>query len=173
MKMAKGLKVGDDAPLFKLESYNAGVIDLGELIGSHKIVIIFSRYFGCPICQLDLNELLINVNDIEQKRAKLLYITQSGEEIAKKFISDKNITFPVIPSSKEELYATYGLGLMTAGAFTKVRSKLKAAKQEGIEHGKFEGWEKQSPGQFVVDQSGKIIHEQAGWLDISSLLEVL
>jgi peroxiredoxin len=64
--MAKGLKIGDDAPLFKLESYNAGVIDLGELIGSQKIVIIFSRYFGCPICQLDLKEILINVNAIEK-----------------------------------------------------------------------------------------------------------
>jgi peroxiredoxin len=171
--MAKGLKVGDNAPLFKLESYNAGFINLEELIGSHKIVIIFSRYFGCPICQLDLNELLINVSDIEEKRAKLLYITQSGEKIAKKFISENNITFPVIPSSKEELYATYGLGLMTAGAFGKVRGKLKEAKQEGIEHGEFEGWEKQCPGQFVINQSGKIIHARAGWLDISSLLEVL
>ena len=171
--MANRLKIGDDAPLFKLESYNEGVIDLGELIGSQKIVIIFSRYFGCPICQLDLNELLINVKDIEDKRAKLLYITQSGEEIAKKFISEKNITFPVIPSSKEELYATYGLGLMTAGAFTKVRGKLKEAIQEGIEHGEYEGWEKQGPGQFIVDQSGKLIHVKAGWLDIPSLLEIL
>ena len=171
--MSKGLKIGEDAPLFKLESYNAGVINLGELIGSQKIVIIFSRYFGCPICQLDLNELLINVKDIEDKRAKLLYITQSGEEIAKKFINEKKITFPVIHSSKEELYADYGLGIMTAGAFKKVRSKLKEAKEEGIEHGEYEGWEKQGPGQFVIDQSGKVIHAQAGWIDIPSLLDVL
>jgi peroxiredoxin len=171
--MAKGLKIGDDAPLFKLESYNAGVIDLGELIGSQKIVIIFSRYFGCPICQLDLNELLINVNAIEEKRAKLLYITQSGAEIAKKFISEKNVTFPVIPSSKDDLYATYGLGLMTAGALAKLMGKLKEAKKEGIEHGEYEGWEKQGPGQFVIDLSGKIIHAQTGWLDVSSLFDVL
>ncbi|GAH08866.1 unnamed protein product [marine sediment metagenome] len=47
------IKVGDKAPPFKLESYNAGTIDLGELIGKQKIVLIFSRYFGCPICQIE------------------------------------------------------------------------------------------------------------------------
>ena len=47
--MAKNkLKVGDKAPIFKLNSYNAGTIDLGKLKGQ-KIVLIFSRYFGCPI----------------------------------------------------------------------------------------------------------------------------
>jgi peroxiredoxin len=40
------LKVGDKAPLFKLNSYNAGLIDLETLIGTQKIVLIFSRYFG-------------------------------------------------------------------------------------------------------------------------------
>jgi peroxiredoxin len=103
----------------------------------------------------------------------LLYITQSGAEIAKKFISEKNITFPVIPSSKDDLYATYGLGLMTAGALAKLMGKLKEAKKEGIEHGEYEGWEKQGPGQFVIDLSGKIIHAQTGWLDVSSLFDVL
>ncbi|GAH06474.1 unnamed protein product, partial [marine sediment metagenome] len=67
------IKVGDKAPPFKLDSYNAGLIDLGELIGKQKIVLIFSRYFGCPICQLDLNILMEAVPEINSKGAKLLY----------------------------------------------------------------------------------------------------
>ena len=72
------IKVGDKAPHFKIESFNEGMIDLGELIGTQKIVVIFSRYFGCPICQLDFNILLEAVPEIKEKGAKLLYITQSG-----------------------------------------------------------------------------------------------
>lgn len=167
------IKEGDYAPLFKLESYNAGIIDLEELIGKQKIVLIFSRYFGCPICQLDLNILLEEVEKIKDKGAKLLYITQSGEKVAKEYIDKYKIDFPVIPSSKEELYAKYGLGLMTAGAVAKVRSKLKEATKLGIEHGEYEGWEKQGPGQFVIDEEGKIIHERKGWLFVPEILAML
>ncbi len=168
----ENLKEGDDAPLFKLDSYNAGSIDLTEFRGQ-KVVLIFSRYFGCPICLLDLSTLMKRKTEIEDKGAKILYITQSGKKVAKEYIQKENIDFPVIPSSKDELYKEYGLGLMTAGAFAKVRSKLKEAIKLGIEHGEYEGWEKQGPGQFVADEQGKIIHALKGWLDIDSLLKVL
>jgi len=171
--MSKKIKEGDKAPLFKIDSYNAGTIELGNLIGKQKIVLIFSRYFGCPICQLDLNILLEDVPKIKQKGAELLYITQSGEKIAKEFIEKYKINFPVIPSSKDELYSEYGLGLMTAGAITKVRAKLKEATKMGIQHGEYEGWEKQGPGQFVIDEEGKIIHAEKGWLYLPGIFEVL
>jgi len=167
------IKEGDKAPLFKIDSYNAGTIELGELIGEKKIVLIFSRYFGCPICQLDLNILMEKASEIKTKGAKLLYITQSGEKVAKEFIEKYNIDFPVIPSTKDELYAEYGLGLMTAGAITKVRSKLKEATKLGLQHGEYEGWEKQGPGQFVIDEQGYIIHERKGWLLLPEIFKVL
>ena len=167
------IKVGDKAPHFKIESYNEGIIDLSELIGKQKIVLIFSRYFGCPICQLDFNILLEKVSEIKEKGAKLLYITQSGEKVAKEFIEKYSVDFPIIPSSKDELYAEYGLGLMTAGAVTKVRSKLKEASKLGIGHGDFEGWEKQGPGQFVIDEQGNITHERKGWLLLPEIFTVL
>ena len=167
------IKVGDKAPHFKIESYNEGMIDLSELIGVQKIIVIFSRYFGCPICQLDFNILLEAVPEIKEKGAKLLYVTQSGEKVAREFIEKYNVDFPVISSSKDELYAEYGLGLMTTGAVTKVRSKMKEASKLGIGHGDYEGWEKQGPGQFVIDEQGNIIHERKGWLLLPEIFAVL
>jgi peroxiredoxin len=167
------LKVGEKAPLFQINSFNMGNIVLKDLIGKQKIVIIFSRYFGCPICQLDLNILLESVPKIREKGAILLYITQSGEEVANQFIKKYSIDFPVISSTKEELYAEYGLGMMTAGALTKIPGKLKEAKSKGIEHGDYEGWEKQGPGQFVIDENGIIIHAETGWLYLPGIFEVL
>ncbi|MHA1149908.1 MAG: peroxiredoxin-like family protein [Promethearchaeota archaeon] len=167
------IKVGDNAPFFKLESYNSGMIDLADLIGKQKIVLIFSRYFGCPICQLDYNKLKERFSEIEEKGAKVLYVTQSGEKIVKTYCEEHNVKFPIIPSTRDELYAKYGLGMMSMSAVTKIPSKLKAAKKAGIEHGEYEGWEKQSPGQFVIDENGKIIHATKGWLNIDKILEVL
>lgn len=167
------IKEGQDAPRFKLNSYNKGMIDLNELIGKEKIVLIFSRYFGCPICQLDWKDLIGRVKEITNKGGKVLYITQSSEEKANKFIKEGKNDFPVIFSTKDELYSEYGLGMMSAGTIAKVPKKLKEAKSQGIEHGEYEGYEKQNPGQFVIDEQGKIIHAQKGWLDIEAILEML
>ncbi|MBY9020325.1 MAG: redoxin domain-containing protein [Candidatus Lokiarchaeota archaeon] len=167
------IKVGEKAPQFKIESYNAGLVDLSELIGKQKIVLIFSRYFGCNICQLDFNILLEAVPKIKEKGAKLLYITQSGEKVANEFIEKYNVDFPIIPSSKDDLYEDYGLGLMTLGAITQLKSKMKEATNLGIEHGEYEGWEKQSAGQFVIDEQGNILHERKGWLLLPEIFAVL
>ena len=164
------IKVGDKAPLFKLDSYNAGSVDLAELLRSQKIVIIFSRYYGCPICQLDLKALMERYSEIEEKGAKIIYITQSGEKVANEFIKKEKIKFLVIPSSKDELYAQYGLGVMDSEAIKQVKEKFKESVKKGIKHGEYEGWEKQGPGQFIVDQKGTIIHSKKGWLDIDSIL---
>ena len=102
------LNLGDKAPQFTLESYNAGTIDLEQLIGEQKIVLIFSRYFGCPVCQVDLRHLLKRVDEIRDKGAKVIYITQSGEKVAKEYIEAQNIDFPIVESSKDELYEEYG-----------------------------------------------------------------
>jgi peroxiredoxin len=172
------ISVGDKAPLFKADSYNFGPIDLEELIGKQKIVLIFSRYFGCPICQVDLKELIDSLSEIEGKGAKVLYITQSSKEKADEFINKYNITFPVIPSPQESkkvftFYNLYDLGMMSMGAVKSVPGKMKKAKEAGIEHGDYEGWEKQCPGQFVIGEDGNIIQAIRNWLDVESLLEVL
>jgi len=169
----KDINVGDKGILFKLDSYNAGVIDLEEIIGDQKIVLIFSRYFGCPICQLDFKEFMERKSEIVAKGARILYITQSGEKIAKEFIEKEKIDFPVILSTKDELYAEYGLGLMTSEAVKQVPLKMKDVRKYKLKHGEFEGWEKQGPGQFVIDEEGKIIHAKKGWIDIDNLLSVL
>jgi len=169
----KDINEGDKAPLFKIESYNMGTIELEKLVGDQKIVLIFSRYFGCPICQLDLKTLLERKSEIEGRGARILYITQSNENIAREYIEKENINFPVIPSSRDELYKEYGLGLMNAEAIKEVRTKFKEATKLGFEHGEYEGWEKQGPGQFVIDKDGKVIHAQKGWLDVDSILDAL
>jgi peroxiredoxin len=172
------VSVGQEAPLFKAESYNFGTIDLAELIGKQKIVLIFSRYFGCPICQLDFKDLIDRLSEIEGKGAKVLYITQSSKEKAEEFIKKYNVAFPVIPSPMESkkvftLYKQYDLGMMSMEAVSQLRGKLKEVKAAGIEHGDYEGWEKQCPGQFIIGEDGKIIQAKKNWLDIESIMEVL
>ena len=130
----KNLSEGDKAPLFKLDSYNAGSIDLGSLIGDQKIVLIFSRYFGCPICQVDFKDFMDRKSEIEEKGAKIIYITQSSEAKAREYIQEENIEFPIIPSSKDELYADYGLELMNPETVKQIPLKLKDVQKYGFRY---------------------------------------
>ncbi len=172
----KRLKVGEKAPNFSMKSYNNGTIDLKHILKKNpnkKVVLVFSRYFGCPICQLDLQKFMNVKEQIEEKGGKILYITQSGSEIAKKKIQEWNIDFPVIPSTPNELYADYGLGLMTLSTTIQTPKRLVQAKKAGFEHGAYEGKESQCPGQFVIDSSGNLIHAKKGWFSPESLLRAL
>ena len=62
--------------------------------------------------------------------------------------------------------------MMTPEAIKEVRGKFKESIKAGIEHGEYEGWEKQGPGQFVIAE-GTIIHAKQGWLNLDNILEVL
>jgi peroxiredoxin len=50
------VKPGDVAPDFAGDSVNMGSVTLNEFRG-HKTLLIFSRYFGCPVCHLEFDEL--------------------------------------------------------------------------------------------------------------------
>jgi len=50
------VKPSDTTPDFTIDSVNMGKVILSDLKG-HKILLIFSRYFGCPVCQLEFDEL--------------------------------------------------------------------------------------------------------------------
>lgn len=52
------LKIGDEAPEIVKSSLNRGEFKLSDLRGKDMVYLVFSRYFGCPICQLDFKELL-------------------------------------------------------------------------------------------------------------------
>ncbi len=169
----KKIKIGDKAPTFKLDSFNAGIIDLAELIGKQKIFLIFSRYFGCPNSQFDLKKLINHYTEIEEEGGKILFITQSGEKIANEFIEREKIEFPVIPSSKDELYKEYGLGMASDETWAEFEKNKKEIAKLGIKHLEYEGWEDQEPGQFLIDNDGSIAFKKKGWLDINSFIETL
>ena len=167
------IKVGESAPLFNIESYNAHNIDLESILKKNKVILIFSRYFGCQICQMEFVELLENLKQIKKKKAKILFVTQSKPKTTNNYISKYKIDFPIILSSNSGLFKTYGLGKLTLSALGAIPRKLKESKKAGFKHGKYEGSESQCPGQFVIDKKGIVIHAFKGWLDINAILDVL
>jgi peroxiredoxin len=157
------LKLGDTAPDFTIDSINKGMVTLNEFRG-HKTLLIFSRYFGRPVCQQEFDELREFLKN--HPSLKVIYVNQSLPDYAKKFIEDKDVDFPVITSpkvsGKYELYELYGVGGLGPVKILNLLVKSREAQRLGKKHGTYEGVEIQSPAQFLIDEECKIISAEYG-----------
>jgi len=164
--------VGDRAPSFSMDSVNKGHIELSRYSGSN-LVLVFGRYFGCPVCQDDFDELI----ELSQKtEVPIIYFTQSLEGSAKKYLANYNVDFPVIPVPNEngyKIYKKYAVGMMGFNTMLGILRRAGEVKKKGKVHGDYEGREIQSPADFVLDGDGKIIHVNNGLFNADTLLEFL
>jgi peroxiredoxin Q/BCP len=168
------VKPGDSAPDFAADSVNLGRVNLNDLKG-RKTLLIFSRYFGCPVCQLEFDELREFLRDYPS--LKVLYVNQSHPESARKYIEGKDVNFPVIASPKVDgkysLYELYGISSLGPLSVIKILLKGRKARKFGKGHGPYEGIETQSPAQFLIDENGKIISAEYGLFNADKLTRAL
>ncbi|MBN2333941.1 redoxin domain-containing protein [Candidatus Bathyarchaeota archaeon] len=169
------LKEGDAAPGFTLESVNMGSVSLESYRGG-VVLLVFGRYFGCPVCQLDFDRLL-SVQGRVIENAELVYLVQSSPESAAAFIEDRKVEFPVVPVPKEggryRVYDDYGIGRMSIGTLATVLKRSRDAKKAGKAHGPYEGVETQSPADFIVNGEGVITHAHYGLFEPEEVLSFL
>lgn len=167
------LNVGDPAPEISGMSINMGEFKLSNLKGRNRALIIFSRYFGCTVCQIDFKELLEAADEI-QKTGRMIYITQSGEENAREAIEGKRVSFPVMldPMEPYPLYKAYGVEDFGPQDLPKIRERAMKGREQGFQHGAYEGNEKQSPADFIVSTDGRIDHAHYGVLDLEQVLQL-
>ena len=166
------VEVGDKAPEFSLDSVNMGKISLEDYMGS-KVVLVFGRYFGCPVCQDDFDEL---IGMSEKTDIPIVYFTQSLEGSARKYLEGYDVTFPVIPVPKVDgykVYKDYSVGMMGFNTMLGILRRAGEARKKGKTHGDYEGRETQSPADFVVDEEGSIIWTNRGLFEAENLLEFL
>ncbi len=161
MKLAAGAK----APNFSYNTpYETNVNFYASLRARHNI-LIFSRYIGCPLCQLKLMQTASEYAAVARAGGEIYFVLQSTVESAKEQLEEMGVRFPVILDPDEALYKLYGvspakskLGL----ASPTVIGLIGQAKREGIAHGKHEGNELQLPATFIVGEHGVVEYARYG-----------
>jgi peroxiredoxin Q/BCP len=169
------ISVGMNAPLFIGESVNIGTISLENNRGK-KVLLVFGRYFGCPVCQYEFDMLQKMFKELPTN-VQVIYIVQSAPEIAKKFAEEKEANFPIISvlktGGKWPIYADYGVGKIKLTLLPQLKKRADAAYATGIKHGPKEGSEMQSPAYFIIDESGKIQWVHIGLFEPEKVLAIL
>jgi len=164
--------LGDNAPGFSINSVNKGHIELSDYSGTN-LVLVFGRYFGCPVCQDDFDQLI----ELSGKTdVPIVYFTQSLEGSARKYLEGYTVDFPVIPVPNKngyQIYKDYGVGMMGFNTMLGILRRAGEVKAKGKVHGDYEGRETQSPADFVIDGDGKITHVNRGLFNAEAILEFL
>ena len=166
------LKVGDKAPDFLFETPWEGEKRFYEAVGGNPAVLVFLRYLGCPICQIDMANLKREIDLIEQKKAVLFVFIQSSPETVASATKQEDWPFTIICDPKGDLFKLYHVEPGSILRYMHPAGLIMAIKAtfQGYKHGKFEGKETQLPAVFIVapDKTIKFTHYGEHLSDVPS-----
>ena len=160
------VQVGDSAPTSTLLDQSGDQVELSSLWETNPALLLFWRHFGCG-CGVERAGLLRDeYSDYVAAGANVVVIGQGEPERAAAYKEEHDIPCPILCDPNRELYSKYGL---REGSPAQI---LYDAPEEFWDHNRAIGEEFQKqrraggrplvdspwqlPGEFVVDQSGRI-----------------
>ncbi|WP_082760003.1 PatB family C-S lyase [Abyssisolibacter fermentans] len=143
-----------------------------------KTYLVFLRYYGCTLCQVDIAEFIERYKEFTDKDAQLFVVLQSDAETISDQVKKEDIPYDIICDPDQKLYKLYNLNTAYSQmgmASGKVLEKGMKAMQMGIQHGKYEGNELQLPAAFLINEKGivEFVHYGKDASDIPSVEEMI
>ncbi|MHA1731537.1 MAG: redoxin domain-containing protein [Promethearchaeota archaeon] len=177
--MQKFVRPGQRAPDFSAKTLNKGDLVLSRRVKDAPFtLLVFSRYWGCPVCQYEFRELLDARLKFGDAGIQVIYINQSSEENGRTFLEE--VPFPVISAPlvagtkhEYEIYQEFGVGPLGITSLAGIAKKALKAKRGGFVHGESEGYERQSPAQVLIDGEMIVVNARKGLLDLGRVFEAI
>jgi len=69
--LSTSLKVGDKAPNFQFDTPWTSSQDFYETVQHQDAIFVFLRYYGCPVCQMEMANLKRDIELFNQKGARV------------------------------------------------------------------------------------------------------
>lgn len=104
-----GLKVGVQAPDFKLKRSDGTVFQLSEALASGPVVLNFYRGGWCLFCNMEHVVLKQTLPLLKQRGASLASITPQTFEESQKQVEKMNPGYPLLSDESLEVIKAYGL----------------------------------------------------------------
>lgn len=148
------------APDFTFYTPDGGPDTLYETLQRHRHTVVwFSRYYGCPVCQLDLHGLETCYPELERRDTGVLAVLQSAPEALRAALGDKRFPFPLACDPACGIYDAWAVAPAASMANLVGLSgigKLWRAQRAGYRHGAYEGRETQLPALFLLAPGGRV-----------------
>ena len=172
------LQKGDTIRNFTFDTPFENGVQLYTKTNGKPTFLMFLRYYGCTVCQVDMQRLKERYSAFEEKGANVFVVLQSVPDLIAEQITKETFPFGIICDPQQELYKE--LEIMPAKSKLAMASfglvkKMREAKEMGLEHGEYEGDEQQLPALFLMGANGKVLyaHYAKNLTDMPSLDEML
>lgn len=168
---------GDKAPDFRFKTPWDYEVNFYGAAGHHPAVLIFLRYYGCPVCRMEMSIIKNDIDRVRQKGGRVFVVLQSTPETIASLIKKDDFPFTIICDPQGKVFKRYGV---EAGGIIKylhpagLIAAIKAIGR-GFRHGKFEGKETQLPAAFAMTADKVVTYTHYGKNigDIPSLTEMI
>jgi len=152
---------GKEAPDFKVRDIYGEEIELKSFKGKKNILLFFSRYIGCSWCQMFVIDIMRNEEKLKSLDTEVIVITESEEEVLKRFAPPKEKCFlRMVSDPEKKLYKLYGVDIkgkiFTGKVITESIRFLKYIKDYRWIKGGLKGDSRQAPACFVIGKDGVI-----------------
>lgn len=175
------INTSDIAPDFTAQDSEGNKITLSSFKGSKKVVLLFLRYYGCPICKFHLSEIKNYYEQFENKNTEILVVMETTIEELKTYKANEIFPFKILSDPQKKLFNLYGVGrgtILKSMLSKNVIGKFIKATVKGNFHGKYNGDDLQLPADFIINNERKIIYcyygnDIADNTSLNKILEIL
>ncbi len=99
---------GNQAPKFELPEKPKEMVNVGDLIGKEKIVLLFFPFAFSPVCTEEMCHFRDTWAQWESLDARVFAISVDSPFVANRFKEDQQIPFPVLSDFNKEVCSQYG-----------------------------------------------------------------
>ncbi len=150
--MYSKLATGNNAPDFRFQTPWDNETNFYDAAGDHPAVLIFLRYYGCPVCRMEMAKIKREIDLIRQKGVRVFVALQSSAAAIASLTNKEDWPFTIICDPQGKVFMLYGVhpgGIIKYLHPAGMLAAIKAVRQ-GFRHGKFEGKETQLPAAFAM-----------------------
>ena len=147
------------ARAFAVTDANGQPVSLAALKG-HKVLLVFMRNAGCPVCNLRMHHLLQEAPYFQAHNLTVVAVYESTPEHLRQYLADQPVPFTMVPNPDQSLYRLYGLevsgGKALASVFHGVMGKAKAGQKLFVRPLAQDGSKNRIGAEFLLDEQGTV-----------------
>lgn len=160
------VNVGNVVDNFIFDTLDDSGLNMHDVVKQHrKTAFIFLRYYGCPLCQMDMHEMAKNYSALTDDDAYIYVVLQSDKEKLKEKLEGHALPYSIICDPTQALYKQLEIDVAEDKAkLLDAKTALKIGKMKlgGYQHGEYEGEELQLPATFILDKDAKASYVHYG-----------
>ncbi|EKN70649.1 alkyl hydroperoxide reductase/ Thiol specific antioxidant/ Mal allergen [Neobacillus bataviensis LMG 21833] len=163
----KKVQLGMKAPEFTFNTPWLESNQLYDVLENKKTILMFLRYYGCSLCQLDIATLISGYEKIKGNNAQVLVVLQTEPALISEQVNHEKMPLTIVCDPERVFFNLYGVepGKSESDLLSEeVLEKLKTAKERGIS--KIDNGGKQNelqlPATFIINPDGNIVYAHYG-----------